>query len=102
MKTSQKIKALYLIMAVLVASSCMFVVMHEVIHLALSDEANGICFGLCQDSGYTYTNYGLAYGKHNELSRREDIPTYVGLATACVFGVVGVVFVMDLLFKGGD
>ena len=86
---------------VLIASLCIFVVVHELTHLALSDEPHGFCIGYCgtnhQDS---LTYLGMAYGEPNELSKREDIPNVAGGLAALASFAAGL-FCLHKLYNGG-
>lgn len=88
----------FLFFLVLFASVAIFIVVHELTHLALSDEPQGVCFGLCR-GGYAVPSVGLAYARHNSLSAREDIPIVAGLVVSAIVVLGGVKALAGLEFK---
>lgn len=80
------------------AGSSIFVVVHELTHLALSNEPRGVCFGLCYGSNAALS-VGVAYAKHNKLSAREEIPIAVGFVVAAAVIVAGSTALADLAFE---
>ena len=98
MDFEKKLKLFFVLFLVWVASTATFLFVHEATHLLLADKATGVCFGVC-DNGSAPIAFGLAYGKHNDLSRREDIPSATGLVAAIVFCLAGCKAAIDLAFS---
>jgi len=66
------------------------VMAHELTHLALATEPQGICVGIIENERANFNvAVGTAYGVHNEVSRQEFLPTIVGGAASIVFAGVG-------------
>ena len=82
------------IITLLLASAFIAIIAHEGTHLALADEARGICIGLCKNEAYPNGAYALAYGKHNELSRNENIANAAGLGTGLTFAIIAILTII--------
>lgn len=74
----------FIIACIIMAGIFSYVLAHEATHLALSDEAQGICLGRCPyfspeiepSKGFAFAT---APGVHNDLSIGEFWPSLVGL-----------------------
>ena len=86
---------------IIVASATTVVVAHELTHFVLASNPQGICFGYCGETSHegisdmTFLKpfmVGATYAEHNKLSRREDIPTAIGLVSGAMVVLVGIKF----------
>lgn len=72
-----KFEAGFLVAVVLLASAFVFILVHELTHLALADEAWGMCIGYCPLSNGRVA-LATASGLHNDLSRNEPLAYLTG------------------------
>ena len=76
-----------MILTLIISCTSVFLVAHEVTHLALYHEAEGICLGYCHGEGEKWivgAAYGLGAEKQNEV-----LPNLVGLAAMSCWLLLG-------------
>lgn len=95
-----KLEVIFLLIMLFVASMGASLISHELTHLALAEEARGICIGLCKTGNPPSTALGLAYAKsYPPESRNEFYPNAVGIITATIFAAIGVVSIVRIVNK---
>lgn len=90
-------RVLFLLYSVFFAALFVGVLAHEATHLALADEAHGVCIGRCYTfrDGVPGWSFASAHGVHNELSMGEALPGYVGLLSSVAFAWAGFVAIFE-------